>query len=299
MTNLPYDDRDGYIWMDGKIVPWREAKTHVLTHSLHYGGSVFEGERVYGGKVFKLREHSERLIQSGRMIDLNIPLSAKEIETATLETIKANNIVDGYVRPIAWRGSEQMAVSAKDTKIHVAIACWDWPKYFFPKNGENKGISLKTSKWVRPDPRSMPVQSKSGAGYVVGTMAKHEADNAGYDDALMLDYRGYVAESSGSNIFLVVDGALKTPVADCFLNGITRQTVIKMAQDMGLSIEETTIMPDELKDADEIFVTGTAAEITAVGMIDDMEFNVGPVTQKLQEAYSQMVRQHEKIKQTA
>jgi branched-chain amino acid aminotransferase len=281
MTNLPYDDRDGFIWFDGTIKPWRECNIHVLTHSLHYGGSVFEGERVYEGEVFKLQEHSERLIKSAELIDMKIPYSVEDIKQATFETIKANNIIDGYVRPIAWRGSEQMAVSAQNTTVHLAIACWDWPKYFFPKNGEDSGIALKSSKWVRPDPKSMPVQSKSGANYVVGTMAKQEAERAGYDDTLMLDYRGYVAESSGSNLFFVVEGKLYTPIADCFLNGITRQTVIELAQ------------------AEEVFVTGTAAEITAVGKIDEKSYEVGPITKKLQQAYAKLVRQPAAIKATA
>ena len=299
MTNLPYDDRDGYIWFDGSIKPWRECNIHVLTHSLHYGGSVFEGERVYGGEVFKLQEHSERLLKSAELIDMHIPFNVEEINKATYEIIEANNIIDGYVRPIAWRGSEQMAVSAQETTIHLAIACWDWPKYFFPKNGEESGIALKTSNWIRPDPRSMPVQSKSGANYVVGTMAKQEAERAGYDDTLMLDYRGYVAESSGSNLFFVIENKLYTPIADCFLNGITRQTVIELAKELGYSVEEKHFMPDELDKAEEIFVTGTAAEITAVGKIDDKTYKIGPVTKKLQDAYAKLVRQPVDIKASA
>lgn len=298
-TNTPYDDRDGFIWMDGSLHPWREAKLHVLSHGLHYGGSVFEGERVYGGQIFKLREHSERLLRSAELIDMKIPMSVEEIEAATLETIKANNIIDGYVRPIAWRGSEQMAVSAENVTVHVAIACWDWPKYFFPKNGEGSGIALKTSKWRRPAPDTFPVQSKAAAAYVIGTMAKQEANDAGFDDALMLDHKGQIAESSGSNLFFVMGGAIKTPIADNFLNGITRQTVIALAKDMGYDIEEKRLMPEDIQKAQEVFVTGTAAEVTSVGQIDDMKFELGPVTQALQTAYANLVRNTEKIVATA
>lgn len=297
--NAPYDDRDGYIWMNGEMRPWRDAKLHVLSHGLHYGGSVFEGERVYGGHVFKLREHSERLLQSGRLIDMDIPMSVEDIEQATLETIQANNIVDGYVRPVAWRGSEQMAVSAENVKVHVAIACWDWPKYFFPKNGENKGIALKTSRWHRPAPDTFPVQSKAAASYVIGTMAKQEANDAGYDDALMLDYKGKIAESSGSNLFFVIDGQIKTPIADNFLNGLTRQTIIQLARDCGYDVEETRMMPQDISKAQEVFVTGTAAEVTAVGKIDDIDYTPGTVTARLQEAYADLVRQKQKTVQMA
>lgn len=291
MTMPPYDDRDGWIWLDGKMVPWREAKLHVLSHGLHYGGSVFEGERVYGGQIFKLREHSERLIRSAALLDFNVPMSVEEIEAASKEVIEANNIVDGYVRPVAWRGAEMMAVSAQHCTIHVGFACWSWPKYFFPKDGEGGGIALQTSQWRRPDPRTAPVQSKAAGIYMVGTMAKHTAERAGFDDALMLDYRGYVAESTGSNLFCIRDGVLHTPIADCFLNGITRQTVIQMASDMGLPVHETVIMPEDLPTMEEVFVTGTAAEISPVGRIDDVKYDVGPITTRLKDAYSDLVRQ--------
>lgn len=289
MTLTPFDDRDGFIWMDGQMLPWREAKLHVLSHGLHYGGGVFEGVRVYGGTPFKLREHSERLIESGRIMDMKIPLTAQELDDFSMDVLEANKIVDGYLRPVAWRGAEQLAISAQQTKIHVALACWQWPKYFFPKGGEGKGISLMTSKWRRPDPRTAPVHAKAAGIYMIGTLAKHEAERAGFDDVLMLDYKDRVAESSGSNLFMVKDGVLKTPVPECFLNGITRQTVIGMARDMGYEVQEITIMPDDLKKADEIFVTGTAAEITAVGGIDGVEFETGPVTKRFQEAYRDLV----------
>lgn len=288
-TTPPFDDRDGYIWMDGKMLPWRDAKLHVLSHGLHYGGSVFEGERVYNGNIFKLREHSERLKRSAEMLDFTVPMTVEEIEEASKEVVAANNIVDGYVRPLAWRGSEQIAVSGQNCKVHVAFACWAWPKYFFPKSGDGGGIALRTSRWRRPDPSTAPVQSKACGNYAIGTMAKHEAERAGFDDALLHDYKGRVAESSGSNIFCIKDGALKTPVPECFLNGLTRQTIIKLAGDLGYKVEEGTIMPEDLKSFDEIFVTGTAAEIAAISKIDDMVYKVGPVTKRLQDAYKDLV----------
>jgi branched-chain amino acid aminotransferase len=253
---------------------------------------VFEGERVYEGQIFKLREHSERLIKSAELVGMKIPMSVEEIEEASKLVAEENNITNGYIRPIAWRGSEHMAVSAEGCSVHVAFACWEWPQYFFPKNDEEGGgIALGTSRWVRPDPRSMPVQSKCAGGYAVGTMAKQEANDAGFDDALMHDYTGKVAESTGSNLFVVEDNAIRTPVADCFLNGITRQTIIQLAKDIGYSVEETTIMPEELLKADEVFVTGTAAEVTPVGRIDDHSYGKErPVTNRLIEAYADMVR---------
>ena len=299
MTTIPFDDRDGYIWLDGKMMPWRDAKIHVLSHGLHYGGSVFEGERVYNGNVFKLREHSQRLIDSAQMLDMKMPYSLEEIEQASHEVLEANNITDGYLRPVAWRGCEEMAVSAKQTSVHVAFTCWQWPKYFFPKGGDDQGIALKSVKWRRPDPSTCPVHAKAAGNYAIGTMAKHEAMDAGYDDAFMLDYKGRVAESSGSNIFFIKDGALRTPVAECFLNGLTRQTVLKLASEMGFDAEETTIMPDEIHEYDEVFVTGTAAEITPVGKIDDHKYELGPITKKMQEAYSDLTHQKPKEKTAA
>ncbi len=286
---IPFDDRDGYIWMDGKMLPWREAMLHVLSHGLHYGGSVFEGERVYGGTVFKLREHSARLIASGRMVDFEIPYTVEQIDEATREVVAANNITDGYVRPIAWRGSEQIAVSGQQCSVRVAIATWPWPKYFFPKGGE--GVALRTSKWTRCDPRSMPVQSKSCAIYTIGTIAKHEAERAGFDDALMLDLKGRVAEATGANLFTVKDGKIKTPVPECFLNGITRQTVIRLARELGYDLEEGVIMPADLGDVDEVFLTGTAAEVAIVSKIDDFDYESGPVGRHLKDAYADLVRQ--------
>ncbi len=292
---LPYDDRDGWIWMDGKMWEWREAKVHVMSHGLHYGGSVFEGERMYDGQIFKVKEHSERLVNSGNLLDMPLPYTAEEITQFSYEVLEANKISNGYVRPLAWRGPEAMGIAAQACKTHVAVACWEWPKYFFPKAGDNTGLALKTSKWRRCDPRTMPVQAKCAGIYGIGTLAKHEADRAGYDDAMMLDVHGRVAEASGANLFVVKDGIIKTPTPEYFLNGITRQTVIKLARDLGYTVEETVIMPEDLKNVQEIFLTGTAAEIAPVSKIDDtVNLPIGPVTERLKSAYADLVHQKAK-----
>lgn len=289
---IPFDDRDGWIWLDGKMLPWRDAKVHVMSHGLHYGGSVFEGERCYDGQVFKLKEHTDRLLNSGNLLDMPVPYTSDELMDVSREVLAANKIDNGYVRPLAWRGPEAMGIAAQACKTHVAIACWEWPKYFFPKAGDNVGLALKTSKWRRCDPRTMPVQAKCAGIYGIGTLAKHEADRAGYDDALMLDVHGRVAEASGANLFVVQDGVIRTPVPECFLNGITRQTVIQLAKDLGYKVEETHLMPEDLKNVQEIFLTGTAAEIAPVSKIDDVvNLPIGQVTEKLQSAYSDLVRQ--------
>lgn len=287
----PFDDRDGYIWMDGQMLPWREATLHVMSHGLHYGGSVFEGERVYSGNIFKLAEHSQRLIQSAKNIDFDISYTVQEIEEASKAVIEANGITDGYVRPLAWRGPERMNVSGVGCSSRVAISCWEWPQYFTPKDGEIPGVRLKTVTWRRPDPQTMPPQIKASGIYMVGTMAKHQAEQSGYDDALMLDYRGYVAEASGANLFFIKDGIIKTPIPDCSLNGITRQTVIKLARDAGITVEECVIMPEELKNFSEAFLTGTAAEVTAIKQIDDIDYTPGKITKDLQDAYAALVRE--------
>ncbi len=284
-----FHDRDGKIWFDGKMVDWRSANIHVLTHALHYAGSVFEGERVYGGQVFKLREHTQRLLDSAITMGYTIPYSLQQLEEATMEVIRTQKIVDGYVRPIAWRGSEMMGVAAQNNKIHVAIAVWEWPSYFDPE-AKTKGIRLTMSKWKRPSPETAPVHAKASNLYAICTLGKHEAERAGFHDALMLDWRGQVAEATGANFFMVKNGEIHTPTPDCFLNGITRQTVIDLARSLNIKVIERAIMPDELKGAEEIFLTGTAAEVTAVGQIDALNFKVGPVTQKLAEAYSAEVR---------
>ncbi|OHC79263.1 MAG: branched-chain amino acid aminotransferase, partial [Rhodospirillales bacterium RIFCSPLOWO2_12_FULL_58_28] len=281
--------RDGVIWFDGKMTPWREAKVHVLTHALHYASSVFEGERAYGGKIYKLTEHSRRLAFSAEILGFKLPFSVAEIDEACRRVLKANAIVDGYVRPIAWRGSEMMGVSAQQSKIHVAIATWTWPSYFSPE-ARMKGIRLKTSPWRRPAPETAPVLAKAAGLYMICTMSKHAVETQGYDDALMLDWRGLVAESTGANIFLVFgDGRLHTPAPGCFLDGITRRTVIDLARARGIEVVERAIMPSELANATEVFLTGTAAEVTPVGEIDDHSFTPGVLTKILMEDYDREV----------
>ncbi len=289
MSLIPFDDRDGFIWMDGKLVPWRDAKVHVLSHGLHYGSCVFEGERAYGGKIFKSREHSERLHKSGELLGFEIPYSVDQLEAAKAEVLKANNIVDGYVRPVAWRGSEMMAISAQATTIHVAIATWAWPTMYKADIKEN-GIRLAMADFKRPSPEMAPVASKAAGLYMICTISKHKAEKAGFQDALMLDYRGYLAEATGANLFLVIDGEVHTPKADCFLDGITRRTVIQLAKDNGITVHERHIKPEELARVQEVFLTGTAAEITPVGEIAGQKFVVGDVTKKLMAAYSALVR---------
>jgi branched-chain amino acid aminotransferase len=288
MSLVPFDDRDGQIWHDGRLVPWREAKIHVLTHALHYASCVFEGERVYNGKVFKLAEHSQRLIDSARILGFEIPWSRAEIDAATEAVVKANGIVDGYVRPVAWRGAEQMGVSAQQTKIHMAIATWEWPAYFSPE-ARMRGIRLQIAKYARPAPNTAPTQSKAAGLYMICTLSKHAAEAEGYEDALMLDWRGRVAEATGANVFFVMDGKLHTPTPDCFLDGITRRTVIDLAKKRGLEVVERAIMPDELTKANEAFLTGTAAEVTPVREIGPYHFQPGQITRMLMEDYDATV----------
>jgi len=289
MAGPAFDDRDGLIWYNGEMVDWRDAKLHVLSHALHYASAVFEGERSYGGTIFKLREHSERLLYSAKVLGFEIPYTAEEIDAACIATCAANNIVDGYVRPIAWRGSEMMGVSAQATRINLAIATWQWPSYFTPE-ARMKGIRLKTAPWKRPSPETEPVHAKAAGLYMICTLSKHAVENDGYDDALMLDWRGQIAESTGANIFLVMDDKrLHTPIPDCFLNGITRQTVIGLAEARGIEVVERAIMPDELGKASEVFLTGTAAEVTPVGEIDAHTFTPGAVCKAMIEDYDKAV----------
>ncbi len=285
-----FSNRDGLIWMDGEIIPWRDAKVHVLTHGLHYASSVFEGERAYDGNIFLCHEHSERFIRSADLIDMRMPYSAKELDEAKYEILKANDLTNAYIRPVAWRGSEQLGISAQDTKTHVAIACWDWPSYF-GEEAREKGISIQTSKWRAPMPNTATTNSKAAGLYATHTMSKHAAEANGYTDALMLDYRGNVAELTGANLFMVKDRKIITPDPDCFLNGLTRQTVIKLAEEHGIPLTVETVTPEELTQADEVFCTGTAAEVTAIGKIDDTSFTVGPVTRQLRDAYESLVRE--------
>jgi branched-chain amino acid aminotransferase len=286
---LPMDDRDGTIWFDGALVPWREARIHVLSHGLHYGTSVFEGERVYGGEVFRLRAHSERLIRSARLIALPFDWDADTLDAATRAVVEANGITDGYVRPVAWRGAEDMGLSAPDARTHLAIAAWSWPAVFGADQRE-RGIALAPSRWRRIPPDAVPVQAKAAGIYLNGAIARREAEAAGADDALLLDARGDLAEATGANLFLVRDGALLTPIADHVLDGITRRTVIDLARGLGLAVEQTRLPPAALETAAEVFLTGTAYEITPVSRIAERRLPVGPVTRRLLDAFDAEVR---------
>lgn len=290
MEIAPFDDRDGFIWMDGKFVPWREAKIHVLNHGLHYASCVFEGERIYNGKIFKLTEHSARLRKSAELLGFSIPYSVEELDKATKETVVKQGVTDGYVRPFAWRGSEKMAISSQVSKIHVAIASWPWPPYYSDE-ARNKGLKLAIADWRRPAPDTAPTASKAAGLYMICTMSKHKAEAAGFNDALMLDYRGLVAEATGANIFFVIDGKLHTPTPDCFLNGITRLTVIELAKKAGIEVIERHIKPEEMAGATEAFLTGTAAELTPIGSIDKYNFTIGNITKRLLEGYNKLVRE--------
>jgi branched-chain amino acid aminotransferase len=288
MSMIPFDDRDGFIWLDGRLVPWRDAKLHVLTHALHYASAVFEGERVYGGKVFRLDDHNQRLINSAKILGFEVPASMDDLVVATAEVVASNKIVDGYVRPIAWRGAEQMGVSAQASKIHLALAAWDWPSYFSPE-ARAKGIRLCWSKWARPAPNTAPTSAKAAGLYMICTLSKHAAEAEGYDDALMLDYRGLIAEATGANIFLVINGELHTPTPDCFLDGITRRTVIGLAKSRGIKVVERPIKPEELAQAQEVFLTGSAAEVTPVGEIGQYRFTPGTICRVMAEDFDRTV----------
>jgi branched-chain amino acid aminotransferase len=286
---IPFDRREGSLWFDGKLVPWSDAKIHVLTHGLHYASSVFEGERLYEGRVYKLAEHTARLFESARILGMKIPYTEDEINAATLEAIAAQGFTDAYIRPVVWRGSEQMSVAAPNATIHVAIAVWQWPSYFDPKL-KLKGIRLEMSRWRRPAPDTAPTQAKAAGLYMICTISKHEAEARGYADAMMLDYRGYVAEATGANIFFVQDGKLHTPIPDCFLNGITRQSVIELARARQIPVIVRHIQPEELSGFDECFLTGSAAEVTPVCEIGDYRFTPGSISETLMNAYDAEVR---------
>ncbi|SJM46241.1 Branched-chain amino acid aminotransferase [Brevundimonas diminuta 3F5N] len=289
MAFVPFDDRDGWIWFDGEFVPWRDAKTHVLTHGLHYGSSVFEGERMYGGEIFKLTAHSERLKRSAELLDFEIPYSVAEIDAACKETCARNGLIDCYIRPVAYLGPEQLSVTAKNSKVHLAIAAWEWPSYFDPEV-KKKGIALEWAKWRRPDPATAPSTAKAAGLYMICTMSKTAAEKRGFADALMLDWRGYVAEATGANVFFVQNGALHTPRVDHILNGITRQTVIEMAQARGVEVVVRDILPEELGDFSECFLTGSAAEVTPVGQVGDYRFTPGALSLSLMDDYGKLVR---------
>jgi len=289
VSALPLADRDGVIWLDGELVPWRDAKVHVLTHSLHYGSTVFEGERVYNGKIFKLHEHTARLHVSARLVGYEVPYSVADLEAATRLVVEQNNISEGYVRPLAWRGSEVIGVSAKGSKIHVGIAAFPWGAYYGEEARRN-GIKLKTSTWRRPSPNSAPTASKAAGLYMICTLSRDMAEAAGYQDALMLDYRGQVAEATGANIFLVINGQIHTPTPDCFLDGITRKTVMELAKRRGFEVIERAIFPEELSKAQEVFLTGTAVEVIPIGVIDELKYTVGPITKQLQADYTALTQ---------
>jgi branched-chain amino acid aminotransferase len=289
MAGLPMDQRDGWIWYNGEMVPWKDATLHVLTHGLHYASSVFEGQRAYGGEIFKLREHTERLIRSAGMLDFELPYSADEIDQACRDVLAKNNLVDAYIRPVAWRGSEEMGVAALNNKVHVAIAVWEWPSYY-SREERLKGIRLAHATWKRPSPETIPSAAKAAGLYMICTLSKHAAARDGYEDALMLDYRGYVAEATSANIFFAKGKEIITPAPDCFLNGLTRQTVIGLARDLGYTVTERHIKPEELSDFDECFLTGTAAEVTPVREIGDFHFTPGEVCTTLIDAYKAEVQ---------
>ncbi|MDE2264593.1 MAG: branched-chain amino acid aminotransferase [Alphaproteobacteria bacterium] len=287
---IPFDVREGSLWYDGKLVPWKDAKTHVLTHGLHYASCIFEGERVYSGRIYKLKEHTTRLFESARILGMTIPYTEDEISAACIEAAKAQDIVDGYVRPVVFRGSEMMAVSAQQTKIHVAIAVWQWPSYFDPAT-KLKGIRLDISDWKRPAPDTAPTKAKAAGLYMICTMSKHAAEAKGYADAMMLDYRGLVAEATGANIFFVKDGTLHTPTPDCFLNGITRQSVMALARIRQIPVVERHIEPQEMANFSECFLTGSAAEVTPVSEIGPYRFKPGQISETLMHDYADEVRQ--------
>ena len=288
MSIVPFDQREGVIWFNGEFLPWKDAKVHVLTHALHYGSAVFEGERAYGGEIFRLNDHTERLFASAEMLDMKIPYTVAEIDAACRDTLKRQGFVDAYVRPIVWRGSEMMGVAAQSSRINVAIAIWQWPAYFDPKLLEN-GIKLDIAEWRRPDPRTAPAKAKAVGLYMICTLSKHTAERKGYADAMMLDWRGQVAECTGANIFFVKNGELHTPIADCFLDGITRRTVMDLARNRGIEVNERPIWPEELESFEQMFLTGTAVEVTPVKSVGPWNFEVGDLTRQLCKDYEDLV----------
>ncbi len=283
-----YDDRDGWIWLDGKLVPWREANVHILTHALHYASSVFEGQRAYRGEIFKLTEHSTRLRHSAELLGFEIPWSVEQIDEACREVLRANQLEDAYMRPVAWRGSEQMGVSAQRTRIHLAIAAWEWGAYFGDEAAQ-KGVRLDISAWRRPAPYTAPTSSKAAGLYMICTLSRHDAQAKGFDDALMFDWRGQIAEATGANAFFVRNGSLHTPTPDCFLDGITRRTVIDLARRRGVEVIERAIWPEELEGFEQFFLTGSAAEVTPVASAGPWSFEVGELTLQLRRDYLDLV----------
>ena len=285
----PFDQRDGFIWYDGTLVPWAQAQLHVLSHGLHYASCVFEGERAYGGRIFQSTAHSERLRRSAVYLDFEIPYSTAEIDEAKRLVLEQNGKADAYVRPVAWRGSEMMGVSAQHNRIHLAIATWEWPSYFDPAE-RLKGLRLDIAEYRRPDPATIPCMAKASGLYMICTVSKHRAERKGYADALMYDWRGFVAECTGANIFFVKEGRLHTPTPDCFLDGITRRTAISLARRRGIEVVERYIKPDELATFSECFITGTAAEVTPVSEIGEWRFTPGSISKQLMEDYTAEVQ---------
>jgi len=284
-----YDDRDGKIWLDGKLVDWRDANVHILSHALHYASSVFEGERAYGGKIFLSEKHSNRLLKSGALIDMEIPWTVEQIEAAKYEVLKANGLTDAYVRAVAFRGAgPDMGVSSARNPVRLAVAAWEWGSYY--GDAKFKGAKLDISKWKRPSPETIPTAAKAAGLYMICTMSKHAAEAKGCSDALFFDYRGYVAEATGANVFFVKDGEVHTPLPDAILNGLTRQTVIGMLQERGITVHERHIMPEEMAGFEQCWLTGSAAEVTPVGQIGDYTFEVGALTREISEAYEALVR---------
>ncbi|MEM7067537.1 MAG: branched-chain amino acid aminotransferase [Pseudomonadota bacterium] len=291
MAGASYDQMSGHIWFNGEFVEWGDAQVHILTHGLHYASSVFEGCRAYGGEIFKLQEHTERLFYSAEVLGFEIPYTVEEINQACRDTLEKQGLKDAYVRPVAWRGSEMMGVSAQNNKINVAIAIWEWPSYFAPEE-RLKGIRLDRAEYRRPDPATIPSFAKAAGLYMICTLSKHAAEAKGYADALMLDWRGHVAEATGANVFFIKDGVIHTPTPDCFLNGITRQTVIQLAKDRQIEVVERTIMPEEMAEFEECFLTGTAAEVTPVSEIGEYTFTPGAISKALMEDYDKAVLAH-------
>jgi branched-chain amino acid aminotransferase len=287
MALVPFDDRDGFIWWDGKLIPWRDAKLHVLSHGLHYASAVFEGVRSYGGNIFKMDAHTDRLIESGRILGFEIPFTHEQINQACKDVLKANGLADAYLRPLAWRGAEQLSVSAQNTKIHLMVACWEWPNLF----GADRmaGVRLGLADWRRPHPQTAPTKAKAAGLYMIGTMSKHKAEAEGFSDALMYTWDGFVGEVTGANIFFVLNGKLHTPIPDCFLDGITRKTVIALAKARGLEVIERHILPEELPNFSEAFVTGTAAEVTPVRQIGTLSYEPSRITEMLKDDYEALV----------
>ena len=280
MQLIPFDNREGFIWMNGGVLEWNQAKIHVLNHGLHYGSCVFEGIRVYNRKIFKLKEHIERLFFSAKILDLDIPYKHEELIEFTELIVKKQNIEDGYIRPVVWRGSEMMAISSKEASINIAIAAWKWPSYFSPEK-ILQGINMSIAEWKRPPPECAPTNSKAAGLYMICSLSKHKAELNGFDDALMLDYRNFIAEATGANIFFVKNKKIFTPIADCFLDGITRKTVIEIANNIGIEVEEKHLEVNFMKDCSEAFLTGTAVEITPINSVDDYKFNDRDVTKLL------------------